>query len=90
MAFPKTDTTYSGLPAQYREGMRRYIEEGILPGFFLVAILSNDLYASVAQCSGPMDDVKSVVRWIYNEAPSRCWGSPEQVRDWILGVSTTI
>ena len=85
MSGPETDTTYSGLPEIYREGMRRYIEEGILPGSFLMAILSNDLYSSVAQCSGPIEYLEIVVKWLYNEAPSRCWGSPKQVRDWILG-----
>ena len=81
----ENDTEYQKLPEQYREGMRRYIEEGIIPGSFLVAALSNNLHAAVTQCSGPMEDLKTVMMWLYNEAPSRCWGSPKQVRDWILG-----
>ncbi len=85
MPTPENDTEYQKLPEQYREGMRRYVEEGILPGSFLMAILSNDLYSSVAQCSGPIEYLEIVVKWLYNEAPSRCWGSPKQVRDWILG-----
>ena len=83
MTSPETDTTYSRLPETYREGMRRYIEEGILPGSFLVAALSNNLHAAVTQCSGPMEDLKTVMMWLYNEAPSRCWGSLGNVREWV-------
>lgn len=83
MTGPETDTTYSGLPEIYREGIRLYIEEGILPGSFLTAVLRNDLMESLARCSGPMEDVKTVVRWLYNEAPSTCWGSERSVKEWV-------
>ena len=83
MTSPETDIPYSRLPEIYREGMRRYIEEGILPGSFLTAVLSNALHASVVQCSGPMEDLKTVMMWIYNEAPNRCWGSVQKVKEWV-------
>ena len=85
MPTPENDTEYQKLPEQHREGMRLYVEEGILPGSFLTSVLRNDLIEAVAHCSGPIHDLKIVVTWLYSEAPSKCWGSPKQVRDWILG-----
>ena len=83
MPTPESDTEYQKLPEQYRKEIRRYIEEGFLPGAFLTKVLWNDLVAAVSHCSGPLEDMKAVVVWLYNEAPSACWGSPEKVRDWM-------
>ena len=34
---------YEMLPESLRSGMRRYIEDGVIPGGFLVAVLSDSL-----------------------------------------------
>ena len=83
MPTPESDTEYQKLPEQYREGMRRYIEEGIMPGSFLRAVLEDRLHDAVVRCDN-ISQLKDIVLWIYNEAPSACWGSPEKVRDWIM------
>jgi hypothetical protein len=64
--------------------IRRYIDQHIRPGHFLTAVLSNDLIEAV----GHADDVNLwllpvFVTWLYNEAPSTCWGSPEHVNIWL-------
>ena len=41
---PETDLTYSRLPERYREGMKRYIEEHIAPGYFLKGMHSLNSY----------------------------------------------
>ena len=75
---------YSKLPGSLVPGMTRYIEHGIQPGRFLTCVLCNNLKESFAQA----DDYNQVlmfdiVKWIYNEAPMTCWGSPARVKKWI-------
>jgi hypothetical protein len=74
---------YEGMPALLRPGTKLYIEQGILPGRFLRAVISNDLKESFAQA----DDINrlrmfEIVSWWYNEAPGPCWGSEEVMMNW--------
>jgi len=75
---------YHALPEHMQDGMRLYIERGVQPGSFLRAVLSNDLMGAL----GKADDVNinalpAYGSFLYNEAPSLCWGSPEVVSAWI-------
>jgi len=75
---------YERLPAGLQGGMRRYIENGIPPGHFLLAVLNNDLREACSRA----DDINrhllwEIVGWLWNEAPAPCWGSPEKVSMWI-------
>ena len=27
--------------------------------------------------------IEDILKWLYNKAPSSCWGSPEKVADWM-------
>lgn len=74
---------YSGLPEHLRDGMRRYVEDGVEPGSFLRACLRNDLKWSFHAAQNPADII-GVVRFLYNEAPGECWGDTTAVRTWIL------
>jgi len=78
------EINYSRLPAHMRDGMRRYIENGIPAGSFQTAVLSNDLMEAFRRA----DDVNRLAMLDYamflaNEAPCGCFGSPEHVKDWI-------
>lgn len=73
---------YSGLPAHYRGGMRRYMEDGILPGDFLQAALRNNLSEAVSRVDN-LVSLPLVVEWLWNEAPAPCWGSPAKVKAWL-------
>ena len=75
---------YSRLPVHIRDGMQRYIEQGIEPGSFLTAVLCNDLMGAV----GKADEVNLPKLWqicsfLYNDAPSPSFGSVEAFRAWI-------
>lgn len=75
---------YDLLPEHIRGGMKRYIEEKVKPGKFLCAVLNNDLRESL----GLADEINclrmsDIVGFLYNEAPSGCWGSPGKVKDWL-------
>lgn len=74
---------YSGLPEHMRDGMRLYIERGVPPGSFLTAVLSNDLMGALGKADDTnLHALPAYGRFLYNEAPSPCFGSPEHVRDW--------
>ena len=74
---------YAELPEGLQGGMKRYIEDGISTGHFLTAVLSNDLLGAVSRADGTnIKLLPEIVRWIYNEAPSNCWGTAKQVQAW--------
>ena len=75
---------YSSLPNYMRNGARLYIEEGVRPGSFMTALLSNQLM----EAFGRADETNQFamvtwVRFLYNEAPGGCYGSPQHFENWI-------
>jgi hypothetical protein len=75
------DIDYSKLPEHIRGGMRRYIEEGIIPGDFLQAVIKNNLVDSF----GKADETNQarmfdIAGFMYNEAPIPCWNSSAKNR----------
>jgi|ETNvirnome_6_100_1030635.scaffolds.fasta_scaffold39092_4 hypothetical protein len=66
-----------------RGSFERWIEEGIDPGNFLTAVLRNDLSETIGRADEhSIRILPDIVRWIYSNAPSACWGSPEKVKTW--------
>ena len=64
--------------------LRRYLDDGIKPGDFLTAVLSNDL----KEACGRADDhnrhiLFEYVSYLYNYCPKTCWGSREVVQAYI-------
>lgn len=81
-------TTYSAfgmpVPEDTLECLNNYIEHGIPTGGFLEAVINNDLFQAVARA----DDrnirvIPSIVSYLYNEAPSTCWGSNQRMEHWV-------
>jgi len=75
---------YELIPEHMREGMRRYLEEGIEPGSFLRAVLENNFVQACAQA----DSINSawLFKWaefLWWEMPGGSWGSPEKVQAWM-------
>ena len=75
---------YAMLPAHMRDGARLYIEKGIRGGSFMNAVFSNDFIGAFQRA----DDVntaamRSWASFLHNEAPGDCYGSPENVADWV-------
>lgn len=78
--------TFRGMtiPDDMMEGLVDYVEHGIEPGHFLCAVISNDLH----EACGRADDrnlpiIAAYVAWLYNEAPSTCWGSKAKMEAYI-------
>lgn len=77
------DDPHSFVPHHMREGFRLWIENGILPGSFGTAILENNLSNAIGKADHINEQhIKSIVSWVYNYAPSDCWGSIEKVKKW--------
>ncbi len=75
---------WEACPQSLRGGFQRYIEDGILPGSFLRAVLRNDFMSAVFQA----DDenvlrLREICLFVHNEIPNGCWGSPERVEAWV-------
>lgn len=81
---PERDEEYQGIPEHLRDGLRYYIEKHIPVGHFLTGVLASDLSVTVGHAD-PISkaNLADIVIWLWNEAPSDCWGSPQAVTAWI-------
>ena len=65
-------------------GLKRWIEHGTLPGDFLQAVLRNDFREVCAKADEEnLQNLPAYAAYLYNEAPSDCWGSREKMIAWI-------
>lgn len=63
--------------------LKAYIERGQPVGRFLTAVLENNLKDAVSRAdSENLHNLPAYVGYLHNVADSRCWGSPEKVRQW--------
>lgn len=73
-----------GVPEHDHWGLIHYILDGIPPGHFMTAVLSNDLKEA---CSRADEENQSklwnIVYFLYNNAPIACWGSSTAVNAWL-------
>lgn len=64
--------------------MERYLNNGIMPGGFLTAVLENNLVD--AFCRADMENsanLKNIAGYVYNNIPSQAWGSKEKIGKWL-------
>ena len=78
---------YEIYPGNTAGGAKRWIENRIMPGDFLTAVIRNDLTGALGRADEEnRAAIFDIVSWWYNEAPSPCWGSPEKVKTWANGL----
>ena len=71
------------IPQDIKDSLDRYVNEGIMPGSFLRAVLTNDLASAVFQAdSKNLAALKDIMLYIYNEVPANAWGSTATVVDY--------
>ena len=67
-----------------KAAMDRYVEHHIMPGDFLYAVLTNNFVDAVCRADTENEkDLREIAKYVWNELPSKCWGSPEKVNAWI-------
>lgn len=72
------------IPEHMQDGLRRYITDGIPPGDFLQAVLMNDLKGAFSQADHiNRPRIYNFLMFLYNYAPSPCWGSREKYLAWM-------
>ena len=75
--------SYDKLPEYMQHSARMWIEDGILTGDFLAAIVTNDLKgAARAADSTNLPLLHIYATWMINDIPAECHGSIEKVRAW--------
>jgi len=66
--------------------LEQYIQYKQPVGDFLTAVLENNLSEAVAYADeNNLKNLPAFVGYLYNEAPSHCWGSKERVKEWLYG-----
>jgi len=67
-----------------KQTIERYTEERLQPGSFITAVLSNDLIRA-CECADENNkhEIFNIVKYLYNNVPSQCWGSEERVKRWL-------
>ena len=79
----KSMINYESIPEHIQGGVQQYIEQGIIPGQFLQAVIRNDLIDSFARADDVnRDKLFDIVRFFYNEAPAECWRSEKKMIAW--------
>lgn len=74
---------YDKLPVHCRAGMRRYIEDGCLPGSFLRAVICNDLVGAFVRADdGNTLYMRAYTQFLQHEAPHGAWGSLKNMEAW--------
>ena len=73
-----------GIPEYMYPGILRYVNQRIIPGQFLQAIICNDLIEAVNRADDYNVKILPVyVCFFYNKTPSDCWGSKEKMLQWV-------
>lgn len=71
------------VPPHLREGILAWAMDARPVGNFLTAVIENDLREAVARGDeNSLTGLKGLVQFLYNYAPSPCWGSPAKVEAW--------
>ena len=74
---------YDELPAATKLALYEYAKSRLVPGDYLRAVVSNDLRLACHHAdSQNLRTMHLAVRWMYNNAPSTCWGSHEAFAAW--------
>jgi len=75
---------YELLPEHIRGGMQRYLENGIAPGGFCLAVLCNNLIESFKRADQTNEKaLPEIAAWVYSVCPSDAWGSQFVVDMWM-------
>ena len=66
-------------------GVRGYVFPGRETGGFLTSVFGNDFAGAMTRTGLgiSVQDLGSIARFLHNDVPPRCWGSPEKVAAWV-------
>lgn len=71
------------VPAHTQAALMRYVNQGFMPGGFLTAVITNDLFGAVSRADEMnIQALPEIVKFIYNEIPMAAVGSTEKMDKW--------
>lgn len=77
---------YRRAPDVFRDQLQAWVERGVEPADnLLYAIISNDLgtvFAHAAEDTWVFSATRKTLRWLWEHAPSECYGSRGHVETW--------
>jgi hypothetical protein len=83
MIRPLDFTDYPMIPERTQAALRRYVEQRLTPGGFLIAVLTNDLMGAISQAdSDNIRVLRDICTFVYNHIPSDAWGNGDKVYAW--------
>ena len=72
------------IPVHLHDGFVNYILYRKQPGHFLTAVLMNNLMEAINRADHvSISCLREICVFLYNIAPSACWGSPSKVAEWL-------
>ena len=72
------------IPRHTQYGLDSYVKDRQYPGSFLRALLENNLKNAVGYADDQnKENLVDIVIYCYNNIPSICWGSKEEVEAWL-------
>ena len=72
------------IPPYMMDALNAYIDEGVTVGDFLQAVICNNLKDAVGRAdSVNINLLPAYIIYLYNEAPSLCWGTPGSYQAWL-------
>jgi hypothetical protein len=72
------------VPQHVKDTLTRYVEHRILPGGFLTAVLSNDLFGAVDRAdSESLANLTDIVRYVWVALPMEAWGSKDKMYEFV-------
>lgn len=83
------DTTT--IPTRTLAALDGHAQHGRPCGHFVTAVLENDLNAAVCRADDEnLAALLPIVKYVYNELPSSCWGSRAKVEAWRASKSAPV
>lgn len=83
---PRDHADWLWIPSHVRDGLERYLVEGIPTGSFLQAVLENNFQDAVMRADALNElAFKGYVLFLQRHAHPQAWGSKEAVAKWIDG-----
>lgn len=78
------DEVDSNIPEVARASIDAYVQHGLHPGGFLLAVLQNNLFDALFLADRTnRPALYHIAQYVYNKTPDECWGSPEATNKWL-------
>ena len=78
------DANWDLIPEHMQGAMKRYLFQGLQPGSFLEAVLTNNLSEAFRRADDiNINRIADYVRFLTWHAPAACWGSEEAYSRWV-------